>query len=57
MPHDLLVETLEQVPRSVKALAPLADYNAEFRNVSGAADIDLVTPGETWQSFTAQWIQ
>jgi predicted kinase len=57
VPRELLEEALEQVPRSVRELSPLVDYHVELRNETGAADIELVTPGVTWVSFTSQWAQ
>jgi hypothetical protein len=51
------MEALEQVPKSVKILAPLVDYYCELNNAPNTPDIELVTEGETWESFTKQWIQ
>lgn len=51
------MEAIEQVPQSVQELAPLVDYHVELRNVTGAPDIELVTPGESWATFTSQWAQ
>jgi hypothetical protein len=49
---------LEQVPRSVKILAPLVDYYAELNNAPGAPEIELTEPeGATWESFQSQWNQ
>lgn len=57
MPQKVLEEALEQVPRSVKRLAPLVDYHVELLNAPDADDIEIVTEGETWESFQSQWIQ
>jgi hypothetical protein len=57
VPMDLLEQALEQVPRSVKLLAPLVDYCAELLNAPNAKDIELVTEGETWETFYSQWVQ
>lgn len=57
VPKHTLLEALEQVPKSVKELAPLADYYCELHNAPNTPDIELVTEGETWESFTEQWIQ
>ena len=57
MPRDLIVETIEQVPKSVAELAPLVDYHIELLNDPKTPDIEIVTPGETWENFTAQWVQ
>jgi hypothetical protein len=57
VPRDLLAKTLEQVPQSVRILAPLVDYHVELRNASDSDDIELVTEGETWETFKSHWIQ
>jgi hypothetical protein len=57
VPRKLLAEALEQVPRSVKILAPLADCHVELNNASDDGNIELVTEGETWETFTSHWIQ
>jgi hypothetical protein len=57
VPRKLLAEALEQVPRSVKILAPLVDYHVELNNASDDGNIELVTEGETWETFTSHWIQ
>ena len=51
------METIEQVPESVAELSPLVDYHIELLNDPKTPDIEIVTPGETWEHFTAQWIQ
>lgn len=58
VPCELLQAALEQVPISVKHLAPLVDYFAELNNAPNAPDIELTAPeGETWESFTKNWLQ
>ena len=57
VPTDIIEETLEQVPRSVAALSPLVDYTCELNNAPGNDDIELLTEGETWESFTSHWLQ
>lgn len=57
IPRKLLLETMEQVPTSVEKLAPLVDYCAEVNNPPDVDDVELRTPGETWDSFTSHWIQ
>lgn len=57
VPRETLEIALEQVPRSVKILAPMVTYFCELNNAPGAADIELVTPGETWESFERRWHQ
>ena len=57
MPEKVLEKALEQVPKSVKILAPLVDYHVELLNAPGADDIEILTDGETWDSFKSNWIQ
>ena len=57
VPKEVLTEAIEQDPKSVKILAPLVDYFVEVEYAPGAGDIELVTEGETWQSFESKWIQ
>ena len=57
VPQRLLEQAFEQVPKSVKRLAPLVDYHQELMNAPGAEDIEIVKQGETWESFQSQWIQ
>ena len=57
VPRELLDKTIEQVPRSVAELAPLVDYHIELMNDPSSPDIEIVTPGETWETFTSHWIQ
>ena len=57
VPTDIIEETLEQVPRSVAALSPLVDLTCELYNAPGKDDIELLTEGETCESFTSHWLQ
>ena len=57
VPRELLEKTIEQVPKSVKILAPLVDYRTELLNAPNAEDIELVTEGETGESFKNRWKQ
>ena len=57
VPQHVLEKALEQVPKSVKILAPLVDYHVELLNAPGAEDIEIVTEGETWETFQSQWTQ
>merc|ERR1712238_94575 len=43
VPQHILEHAIEKVPRSVKILAPLADFVAELNNAPSANDIELVT--------------
>ena len=57
VPKEVLEEALDQVPRSVKLLEPLVDYFCEINNAPGAPDLELLTEGETWDSFESKWSQ
>jgi hypothetical protein len=57
VPREVLERALDQVPRSVKVLAPLVDYFCEINNAPGAPDVELITEGETWETFESKWIQ
>lgn len=57
VPHDVLLQSIEQVPKSVSRLAHLTDYHVEVCNRPDANDVELITPGETWESFSQQWVQ
>lgn len=57
VPRDLIAESIQQVPLSVAELSPLVDYHIELLNDPKLTDIEIVTPGETWASFTSQWLQ
>jgi len=57
VPKAVLEKALEQVPKSVKKLAPLVDYHIELMNAPDADDIEIVTSGETWESFKSHWVQ
>jgi hypothetical protein len=57
VPRDVLEAALDQVPRSVKILGPLVDYFCEINNGPGLPDVELITPGETWETFQAKWVQ
>lgn len=58
VPRETLEAALEQVPRSVKILAPLVDYYAEINNDQGAPDVELTKPvNSDWDTFRQQWNQ
>mmetsp|Transcript_21136 Transcript_21136/g.44426 ORF Transcript_21136/g.44426 Transcript_21136/m.44426 type:complete len:623 (-) Transcript_21136:864-2732(-) len=58
VPSEILEKAIEQVPKSVKILAPMVDYYAEINNAPDVHDIELVKPeGSNWSEFRQQWIQ
>lgn len=57
VPQETLLAAIEQVPKSIKVIGPLADYFVELINDRGTADIELGTEGETWENFSSKWIQ
>lgn len=57
VPQHKLEQALEQVPKSVKILAPLVDYHVELLNAPAADDIAIVSDEISWESFQSQWIQ
>jgi hypothetical protein len=57
VPMAVLKASLEQVPKSVKELAPLVDYHVELNNAPGTSDIELVTSNRNWDDFASNWIQ
>jgi len=56
VPRETLELALDQVPRSVHVLAPLADYFCELNNAPGL-DIEILTEGQDWDDFQVQWLQ
>ena len=58
VPRHVLEMAMEQTPRSVKILAPLVDYFAEFNNDQSSTDIELVKPeNSNWDRFRSVWNQ
>lgn len=58
VPLHVLENAIEQVPKSVKILAPMVDYYAEINNAPDVDDIELVKPENSdWKEFRQQWIQ
>jgi len=57
VPHEILEKSLEEVPKSVRILAPLVDFFAELYNPPNSEDIELVTEDMTWDSFRQSWVQ
>ena len=55
VPDETLEKSLEQVPISVKKLAPLADFFCELDNSEG--EVKLSTEGITWDKFRDNWAQ
>jgi hypothetical protein len=54
VPKELLEESLHQVPESVAALSPLADFSVEIHN-SGGGDVQMMSPGVNWTIFRDIW--
>ncbi|CAJ1913409.1 unnamed protein product [Cylindrotheca closterium] len=58
VPIEVLEAALDQVPKSVKILAPQVDYYAEVNNPEKVPDVELVKPvGSTWEDFRKTWLQ
>jgi hypothetical protein len=65
VPLETLASSLEQVPISVKILAPLADFFCELDNShddsakvnGGGGDVRMMTEGITWDAFRDNWAQ
>ncbi|KAL3921547.1 MAG: hypothetical protein SGILL_002691 [Bacillariaceae sp.] len=70
VPEDLLQESIDQVPKSVAALAPLTDHTFEVSNDDGApmivkecapdreengAHSSVMTEETTWETFRKVW--
>jgi len=56
IPRKLLEQAIVQVPRSVKILAPLADYFCEIDNPPDGK-LTISIEGETWEKFQSRWLQ
>lgn len=56
IPPELLEAAIEQVPKSVKVLGPLADYFCELNNPPDE-EISILTANETWDTFQSRWLQ
>mmetsp|Transcript_16658 Transcript_16658/g.22100 ORF Transcript_16658/g.22100 Transcript_16658/m.22100 type:complete len:610 (-) Transcript_16658:158-1987(-) len=56
IPMKTLLMALEQVPRSVKILGPLADYFCKLNNAPGK-EIELIKEDEDWDTFQMLWFQ
>ena len=60
VPIETLEKALEQVPISVKKLAPMADFFCEIDNsqcTSSGGEVEIRTPGITWDTFRDNWAQ
>lgn len=55
VPRKKLLQTIEQVPKSVGRLAPLANYTITI-NTDGIEPV-VDTDGESWETFAQQWFQ
>mmetsp|Transcript_2937 Transcript_2937/g.6358 ORF Transcript_2937/g.6358 Transcript_2937/m.6358 type:complete len:634 (-) Transcript_2937:139-2040(-) len=56
VPRETLEGSLEQVPKSVKILSPLADFFCELNNPPDA-EIEILTEGLDWDTFQVNWLQ
>jgi hypothetical protein len=54
VPRDVLLSSLEQVPKSMQVLRNLVDFAITLNN-TGRDDVDIVTPGLNWETFRSQW--
>ncbi len=57
VPRETLEMSLQQVPKSIEKLAPLADFFCELDNAPGESEIKIRTDGITWDSFRDAWAQ
>jgi len=55
VPTDILLKTLDTVPKSVAKLAPLVDYTICINN-DGSEPFPC-TEDMSWSTFTRQWAQ
>ena len=55
---QILENAIDEVPKSVKILAPMVDYYAEVNNPPDVDDVELIKPeNSNWTEFRQQWIQ
>ena len=54
VPRKTLEAALEQVPKSVKILAPLADF---FVKLNNDKEVEILTEDMDWDLFQVQWLQ
>lgn len=72
VPVKTLELVLQQVPTSVQILSPLVDFfcelyngsnkistetNKQFTSIEDSQDVQIVTPGISWESFQNRWEQ
>lgn len=57
IPVETLEISLEQVPKSVKHLASLADFFCEFSNAPNSNSVTIQTKGMTTEAFRDNWAQ
>ena len=46
-----------EVPRSVDILSRKADFAVQLHNAPRSSDVEIVTKGIDWTSFTKMWEQ
>lgn len=52
VPKELINESFDQVPKSMKVLAPMVDYFVEVFNPDNSNDTQIITPpNESWETF------
>lgn len=57
VPESVLELALEQVPKSVEILKKDVDYYCRLNNAPFVEDIEIMTEGVTWETFTENWQQ
>jgi hypothetical protein len=57
VPHETLESSILHVPKSIKVLAPLADFFCELDNSPDSKEISIKTEGVSWDSFRNVWAQ
>ena len=55
VPKDLLEQTMAEVPHSVSILSRKADFTVQLQNAPDSSDVEIVTKGIDWVSFTRMW--
>jgi len=57
VPLDIMEMALEQVPKSVQQLSPLADHFCEIFNRQETKNVNIVSSWTTIKSFQRNWLQ